>query len=152
MSVKTLLAHLKRRHLVPERTGLTTVYRVLHQTGMMNKEPSPEDRRKFEAPLPNDIWQSDIMQGPKVDVNATLRKTYLIAFLDDHSRLIPFVAFYLSGNLASFMEAFEKGRLKRGLPRKLYVDNVPAYRSHKLEFTCASMSISLIHASRGKAK
>ena len=146
LSVKSLLAHLKRRHLVPQRTGLTTVYRVLHQTGMMNNEPSPEDRRKFEAPLPNDIWQSDIMHGPKVDVNGTLRKTYLIAFLDDHSRLIPFAAFYLSENLASFLDAFEKGLLKRGLPRKLYVDNGPAYRSHKLEFTCASLSIALIHA------
>ncbi len=146
LSVKTLLAYLKHRHLVPQRTGLTTLYRVLHQTGMMNNEPSPEDRRKFEAPLPNDIWQSDVMHGPKVDVNGTRRKTYLIAFLDDHSRLIPFAAFYLSENLASFMDAFEKALMKRGLPRKLYVDNGPAYRSHKLEFTCASLSIALIHA------
>jgi hypothetical protein len=29
------------------------------------------------------------------------------------------------------MDAFEKALVKRGLPRKLYVD---AYRSHKLEF------------------
>jgi putative transposase len=146
LPVKTLLAHLKRNHLVPPKTGLTTIYRVLHQNGMMQNEPSPEDRRKFEAPSPNDIWQSDVMHGPKVDVNGTRRKTYLIAFLDDHSRLIPFAAFYLSENLAAFMDAFEKALMKRGLPRKLYVDNGPAYRSHKLEFTCASLSIALIHA------
>jgi putative transposase len=146
LSVKTLLVHLKRNHLVPPKTGLTTIYRVLHQAGMMQNEPSLEDRRKFEAPSPNDIWQSDVMHGPKVDVNGTRRKTYLIAFLDDHSRLIPFAAFYLSENLAAFMDAFEKALMKRGLPRKLYVDNGPAYRSHKLEFTCASLSIALIHA------
>ena len=144
--VKMLLADLKRRHLIPERTGLTTLYRVLHQTGLMNKTPVPEDRRKFEASLPNDIWQSDVMHGPKVDVNGTRRKTYLIAFLDDHSRLVPFAVFYLSENLACFMDAFEKALVKRGLPRKLYVDNGAAYRSHKLEFTCASLAIALIHA------
>ena len=144
--VKMLLADLKRRHLIPEKTGLTTLYRVLHQTGLMNNTPAPEDRRKFEAPLPNDIWQSDVMHGPKVDVKGTQRKTYLIAFLDDHSRLLPFAAFYLSENLSSFMDAFEKALIKRGLPRKLYVDNGAAYRSHKLEFTCASLAIALIHA------
>jgi len=144
--VKMLLADLKCRNLIPERTGLTTLYRVLHQTDLMNKTPVPEDRRKFEAPLPNDIWQSDVMHGPKVDVNGTQRKTYLIAFLDDHSRLVPFAAFYLSENFSSFMDAFEKALVKRGLPRKLYVDNGAAYRSHKLEFTCASLAIALIHA------
>jgi putative transposase len=144
--VRMLLADLKHRNLVPGRTGLTTLYRVLHQTGLMDKSPVPEDRRKFEAQLPNDIWQSDVMHGPKVDVNGTQRKTYLIAFLDDHSRLVPFAAFYLSENLTSFMDAFEKALVKRGLPRKLYVDNGAAYRSHKLEFTCASLAIALIHA------
>ena len=69
--VKMLLADLKRRQLVPERTGLTTIYRALHQTGMMNNRPAPEDRRKFEAALPNDIWQSDVMHGPKVNVKGS---------------------------------------------------------------------------------
>lgn len=144
--VKMLSTDLKRRNLIPQGTGLTTLYRVLHQAGLMDKTPASEDRRKFEASSPNDIWQSDVMHGPKVDVAGTRRKTYLIAFLDDHSRLIPFAGFYLSENLAFFMDAFEKAIVKRGLPRKLYVDNGPAYRSHKLEFTCASLAIALIHA------
>ncbi len=48
----------------------------------------PVDRRKFEAELPNDLWQSDVMHGPKVDVHGKMRKSYLIAVIDDHSRLI----------------------------------------------------------------
>ena len=43
--VKILLADLKRRQLVPERTGLTTIYRVLHQIGMMNNKPAPSSVR-----------------------------------------------------------------------------------------------------------
>ncbi len=144
--VPLLLATLKGKCLVPQKTGLTTIYRLLHQHDLMNNSPKPEDRRKFEARLPNDIWQSDVMHGPKVLVNQKNRKTYLIAFLDDHSRLIVFAGFYLSENLVAFMDAFEKALLKRGLPKKLYVDNGAAYRSHKLEFTCASLAIALIHA------
>lgn len=144
--VPMLLDCLKRQALVPASTGLTTIYRLLHHHGLMDQSSKPEDRRKFEAEMVNDIWQSDVMHGPKVMVNQKMRKTYLIAFIDDHSRLIVFGGFYLSENLVSFMDAFEKALAKRGLPRKLYVDNGSAYRSHKLEFTCASLAIVLIHA------
>ena len=76
--------------------------------------------------MANDIWQSDVMHGPKVPVGPKQRKSYLIAFLDDHSRLIVHAAFYLSENLGAFMHAFEIALAKRGLPVKLYVDNGPA--------------------------
>jgi putative transposase len=131
---------------VPRALGLTTIYRLLHRHDLIKKVPAPEDRRKFEAELANDIWQSDVMHGPTVPVDQKERKTYLIAFIDDHSRLIVQAGFYLSENLDAFLDAFEKALLKRGLPRKLYVDNGAAYRAHKLEFTCASLSIALIHA------
>jgi putative transposase len=144
--VPMLLESLKRQAIVPAATGLSTIYRLFHRHGLMDTSPKPEDRRKYEAELVNDIWQSDVMHGPKVTVNQRLRKTYLIAFIDDHSRLIVFGGFYLSENLASFMDAFENALAKRGLPRKLYVDNGSAYRSRGLEFTCASLAIVLIHA------
>jgi transposase InsO family protein len=144
--VPMLLESLKRQAIVPATFGLSTLYRLFHLHGLMDQSPKPEDRRKFEAELVNDIWQSDVMHGPKVMANQKMRKTYLIAFIDDHSRLIVFGGFYLSENLASFMDAFEKALSKRGLPRKLYVDNGAAYRSRKLEFTCASLAIALIHA------
>lgn len=144
--VTMLLEELKRRCIVNENVGISTVYRMLNRHGLVQKTSSAEDRRKYEASQPNDIWQSDVMHGPMVTVNQRQRKTYLIAFLDDHSRLIPFAAFYLSEKLSFFIEAFETALLKRGLPRKLYVDNGAAYRSRKLEFTCASLAIALIHA------
>jgi len=107
----------------------------------------PEDRRKFEAELPNDLWQSDSMHGPQVDVDGRKRKTYLLGFLDDHSRLIPHAQFYLSEGLSSYLHALEQALLRRGLPRKLYLDNGPAFRSKHLEDVTASLGIALIHSS-----
>jgi hypothetical protein len=47
----------------------STVYRFLHQQDLIHLQvKKPVDRRKFEAELPNDLWQSDVMHGPKVDV------------------------------------------------------------------------------------
>ena len=74
----------------------------------------PKDRRKFEAESPNDLWQSDVMHGPMVLVDGKQRKTYLTAFIDDHSRLIPHAEFFLSERLDSFLDAFRKALLTRG--------------------------------------
>jgi putative transposase len=135
----------------------STVYRFLHQHNLMASQmKKPVDRRKFEAELPNDLWQSDVMHGPKVDVDGKMRKTYLIAIIDDHSRLIVQARFYLSEKLSSYLDAFENAIAARGLPRKLYVDNGAAFRSKHLEYITASLSISLIHAKpytpQGKGK
>jgi hypothetical protein len=74
------------------------------------------------------------------------RKTYLFAFIDDMSRLIPHAQFYLSEKLDSFLGALRQALLKRGLPRKLYVDNGPAFRSKHLEEITASLGIALVHS------
>jgi transposase InsO family protein len=158
-TVETLIKTMIQRRLISPGTRLnvTNVWRFLNHHGLMAKSQSPGvDRRKYEAELPNDIWQSDVMHGPRVVVNERRRKAYLIAFIDDHSRLVPFAGFYLSENLAAFLDAFEKALLKRGLPRKLYVDNGSAFRSRQLEHVCASLAIALIHATayqpQGKGK
>jgi len=125
----------------------STVYRFLHQQDLIHLQvKKPVDRRKFEAELPNDLWQSDVMHGPKVDVNGKMRKSYLIAVIDDHSRLIAHGKFYLSEALVCYLDAFESALAKRGLPRKLYVDNGAAFRSRHLEYVCASLAIALIHS------
>jgi len=148
-TVARLISEMKRRGLVSP--GLspapTTVYRFLDRNGLMKvTAPQPEDRRKFEAELPNDLWQSDCMHGPMIRHEGKRRKTYLIAFIDDHSRLIPHAEFYLTESLGSFLKALQDALSTRGLPRRLYTDNGPAFRSHHLEHVTASLGIALVHA------
>lgn len=148
-TVAAVIETMQRRRLITPGVVLanTTIWRFLTHHGLMPSAASPAvDRRKFEAERSNDIWQSDVMHGPLVMVGGRRRKTYLIAFIDDHSRLIPHAAFYLSENTDTFLNALEQALLKRGLPRKLYVENGSAYRSRHLESTCAQLAIALIHA------
>ncbi len=150
---KATIAHvieqMNRRGLVTPGIRLTpsTVYRFLHQQNLMHPSSNqPKDRRKFEAELPNDLWQSDVMHGLKVEVAGKMKKVYLIAIIDDHSRLVPHGEFYLSERLSSYLDVLEQALLKRGLPRKLYVDNSPAFRSRHLEHITASLGIALVHS------
>ncbi len=148
-TVQMIIREMRRRNLAGPEINLSpsAVYRFLKAQGLMKMVvAAPEDRRKFEAELPNDLWQSDCMHGPMVRHEGRQRKTYLLAFIDDHSRLVPFAAFYLSERMDSFLDALQKALMIRGLPRKLYTDNGPAFRSKHLEQVCASLGVALIHA------
>lgn len=148
-TVPRLISEMNKRGLVSPGVTLnpSTVYRFLHGHDLMELVRAvPEDRRKFEAELPNDLWQVDCMHGPRVEENGRQRKTYLIAFMDDHSRLVPHGEFFLSETVKSFLVALEGALLTRGLPRKIYTDNGAAFRSHHVEHTAASLGIALIHA------
>lgn len=147
-TIPFIIKKMKNRKIVPPNSYLpiSTVYRFFHQNNLMRKRTMNEDRRKFEAQMPNDIWQSDVMHGPRLYADGKCKKTYLIAFIDDHSRLIVYARFYTSESTKVFMSALEQALLKRGLPRKLYVDNGSAYKSRQLMFTTASLGISLVHA------
>ncbi|MGH7393437.1 MAG: DDE-type integrase/transposase/recombinase [Candidatus Rokuibacteriota bacterium] len=148
-TVQTLIRTAQQRGVVDSEQYLaeSTVWRLLKREGLMERtEQLAVDRRRFEAALPNDLWQSDVMHGPSVSVDTKNRKAYLIAFIDDMSRLICHAQFYLSENLNSYLDALRQALLRRGLPRKLYVDNGPAFRSFHLHQICASLGIALVHS------
>ena len=125
--------------------SIATVYRLMkkHKVDTGKKK---EDMRKFEVQMTNDLWQSDCMHGPQVLHEGKMRKTYLFALIDDHSRLIPHGQFYLAENLDNYLNCLWTALQKRGLPRKLYVDNGPSFRAHRLQLGCASLEIGLTFA------
>lgn len=146
--VNRLLEEIKEKSLLTPGISLypSTAYRILKKHGLTRcSKDNQMDRRRFEAEYPNDIWQSDVMHGPQVLIQGKMRKTYLIAVLDDHSRLLPHAEFYPSEKLHSWLDVFRQALLTRGMPRKLYVDNGAAYRTKHLEKICASLGIALVH-------
>ncbi len=148
-TVVRLIHEMNIRKLITPGLDLrrATVYRFLNSNGLNKKSGViHEDRRRFEAESPNDLWQSDCMHGPMIIHENKKRKTYLLAFIDDHSRLVPHGEFYLSESLESYLKALESALSTRGLPRKIYTDNGAAFRSHHLEHVTASLGIALLHA------
>ena len=128
----------------------STVHRLLSRHGLMRpnpEQPTAHDRRRFAFERAGELWMSDVMHGPAVWIKGrTKRKTYLIAFLDDATRLIPYAAFALKENTAAFLPLLKQAILRRGFPARLYVDNGSNYRSHHLALVCAKLGIALIHA------
>ena len=158
-TVPHLIEKMNQRKLVTPGTILnnTTVYRFLHQHGLMYfVESYLADRQGWEARLPNDLWQSVVIQGPTLNVDGSRIATHLIAILDDHSRFVVYARFSISVTLTSFLNALETAMVREGVPKKLYVHNGPAFRSKQLEHITTNLSVSLIKAKpylpKGKGK
>jgi len=152
-SVAMLIATARQQQRVPGEIVLApaTVHRLLSRQGLMARradEPTTKDRRRFAFEVPNELWMSDVMHGPSVRDADDRRchKTYLIALLDDATRIIPAAAFARSETVAAFLPVLERAIRRRGLPKRLYVDNGAAYRSRHLALVCAKLGVTLIHA------
>jgi len=74
-----------------------------------------------------------------------MRKTYLVSILDDASRLICHSAFCFGETALDIEGVLKQALLKRGLPKKLLVDNGAAYKSGSLQSICARLKIRLIY-------
>ena len=129
---------------------LSTVHRLLSRAGVMAKvaeDPTSKDRRHFAYEHAGELWMSDVMHGPAVVVDGRRKqKAYLIGLLDDATRIVPYCAFALSEGTSALLSVFKGAVMRRGIPKRLYVDNGSAFRSHHLALVCAKLGVTLIHA------
>ncbi len=152
LSVRLAIEQARADGTVPDALALpaSTVHRLFVRHGLMQRptgEPCDQDRRRFAFERAGQLWMSDVMHGPSVCIgDRTKRKTYLIAFIDDATRVIPYAAFTLSENTQAFLPVLKQAILRRGYSERLYVDNGANYRSHHLALVCAKLGIALIHA------
>jgi len=150
LSVPQLIRVAVTRGIIAESLPRATVHRLFSRAGLMRKtaETSGLDRRRFAFAHAGELWMSDVMHGPTVAVGdrGQRHKAYLIAFLDDATRVIPYAAFALAESVKAFLPIFKQALLRRGRPIRLYVDNGANYRSQHLALVCAKLGIALIHS------
>ena len=104
------------------------------------------ERRAFESQFAGDLWFGDVMHGPTIQTSLGRKKVYLVTVMDDASRLACHSTFCFDETAISIEFVLKEALLKRGLPKKLMVDNGPAYRSASLQNVCARLKIRLIYS------
>lgn len=128
----------------------STVHRALVANGISGRGAKPstaKDLDRFEADFPNELWQSDMVDGPWLPDPAkvgSVRKTYLYTFLDDHSRFCLCGRFSFKGDSPALELVFRRSLQKYGVPRRVYYDNGSTYTSHHMKHIVAWMGIAPI--------
>jgi putative transposase len=101
---------------------------------------------RFEAAAPNDRWTGDALHGPVV----AGRKTFLFAFVDDHSRALVGYRWGHSEDTVRLEAALRAGLVSRGVPKVVYLDNGSAMVSSQLLRALAVLGIRLTHSKPGQ--
>jgi transposase InsO family protein len=136
----------KRGIIEPQNVSYHSISRLLGNNKLLRMDKDPLiQRKRFAYDTVNTLWQGDMSVGPYLTINGRKCKTFLFAFLDDCSRLIPYAQFFFTENFEPMKTVLKEAMLRRGQPKMLYVDNGKVYSTNTLHLACAKLGISLIH-------
>ena len=114
---------------------------------LLDTQATEKLRSSFAMQHANELWQGDTMYGPSIKQRAgKWKKTFLIASIDDASRVITHAEFFYRHNTDNMIEAFRTVLYKRGKPERLYFDNGSNYTSKEILQACVRLDIRLSHA------
>ena len=106
-----------------------TVRRTLHEHKLLKDTPPRRKSEKnmvrprfFERSAPNQMWQSDIFT-----FRLGGRQSYLIGFIDDHSRYIVGLGLFTSQTAENVLEVYRKAVTEYGVPKEMLTDNGRQY-------------------------
>jgi len=131
----------------------STLERHLRQQGLSGREIKAERKqvasRRFNRQGRNTLWQADVKYGPYLPdpthVGHKMR-TYLMAIIDDASRLVVHGEFYDNQKLPVLEDSLRKAVIKCGAPDNLYVDQGKIFVSQWLRLACAKLRIRHLNA------
>ncbi len=137
---------LKRGILQRSQISQTSFYRMVRENNLLTEEMYKKHRLSFSMKYANEMWQADTMHGPAIkDNDGNWHKTFLIAFIDDASRVITHAQWFYHDNTINMIHAFRSAMYKRGKPERLYFDNGSNYKSSEIYKACLRLGIKLSH-------
>jgi putative transposase len=127
-----------------------TLQRMFVRTGLSalgsGGPATPAVFGRFEASRPNELWTGDALHGHRING----RKTYLFAFVDDHSRAVVGHRWGFAEDTVRLAAALRPALASRGVPNYVYVDNGSAFVDSWLLRACAKLGIKLVHSTPGR--
>lgn len=150
-SVATIISLLKSAGHDTKALADTTLGRHLNRRGAskVRLAHGAGDYQRFAKDTANALWQADVAHGvwlPDPYNPKKVKRTKLILFIDDASRLCPHAQFYWDEQLPSLIDCFRKALMKRGKPSQLLFDNGFIFHSTTIERMSAELGISITFA------
>ena len=139
-----------------EDVSLSTINRFVQKTKREKGTVSVKDMRRYECEHINEVWCGDSSVGPYLKVDGKKQRTYIIALIDDASRMIVGIDIFFNDNFVNLMSVIRSAVIKYGKPKRFNFDNGSNYRSHQMNLLAARIG-TIIHYNpprtpTGKAK
>jgi transposase InsO family protein len=147
---ETIAWHLSKR--TGSCPSIATIWRVLARRGFITAQPHKRPRsswRRFEADLPNEVWQADITHCPLADGT----DAEILNIIDDHSRLLVGSTARTIFKAGHVVADLHQAMNRHGRPERMLTDNGAVFTGHfrgrgwvALERELVALGIGLSHS------
>ena len=117
---ETIAWHLRQQ--AGSAPSVATIWRILSRRGFITPQPHKRPRsswRRFEAGLPNELWQADITHWPLAGGTGA----EILNIVDDHSRLLAASAARAIFKAGDIVAALHEAMARHGRPERMLTDN-----------------------------
>jgi putative transposase len=110
-------------------------------------------RYRWEASMCGELWQADALHGFGLinPISGRMQKAIIFGLLDDRSRIIPYLEAGFGETEHRFLGVLYNAIARRGIPRRLLLDNHASFTGHDLRVLCAKLNIHIVHSRPGDA-
>lgn len=124
--------------------SLSTVNRCVQLYKTKTNKKSIVEKRRYEVEHINEVWYGDTTYGPYIYNEAGIKKkVYIIALIDDASRMIVGCKAYYEDNFVNLMDIIKSSVSKYGVPRLLSFDNGSNYKSNQMKLLAARIGVAI---------
>ncbi|MGN0966938.1 MAG: DDE-type integrase/transposase/recombinase [Candidatus Coprovivens sp.] len=117
--------------------SLSTINRYVNR---LNEEKGlfpQKDMRRYEREHINEVWCGDSSVGPYITINGQKKRTYVIALIDDASRMIVGIDIFFNDNFVNLMSVIKTAVTRFGRPKKFNFDNGSTYKNKQIDLLAA---------------
>ena len=105
--------------IVPGEISLSTINRFINKIKIEQKITTNKDMRRYERAHINEVWCGDSSVGPYLTLDGKKKRTYIIALIDDASRMIVGVDIFYNDNFINLMSVMKTAVTRFGIPKML---------------------------------
>lgn len=136
---------IENHYITPKDISLSTITRYVGRLKKSKGTVMQAEMKRYEASHINDIWCCDTTYSFKLTVGGEKKRMYIIAIIDDASRLIVGIDVFFNDNYVNFMSVLKQAVKKYGKPQVLNLDNGAPYKNSQLDLLAARIGIGLFH-------
>lgn len=128
--------------------SIDTIQRYIRNTGLRNGQGKTltKERRTWEFAHSCDGYEADTCHTFYIfDENGEYRKTYLIAIIDNHSRMIVGAEFFFNDNAVNFQKVWHDAALRYGRSKVIIPDNGSSYKNKSTKEIESKLGTKIIY-------
>ena len=123
--------------------SLSTLNRFVQRYKKSKGYTPVTQKKRYEKEDINELWYGDTTYASYITVDGKKTRVYIIALIDDASRMIVGCGAFLEDNFISLMKVLKSAVSKYGKPKMLSFDNGASYRSRQMALLGARIGVAI---------